>query len=855
VAASGKASGGGGGGAGGGKPAAPAVSGPRVDWSAIWPIPAVGLAAVLLGSGIVAGVMRAPKGDPAAPIAEARALVEAREFERGIAVLNDKAVAALRAGKLTPAQAGELFLLRARAVLAGQAELGITRKENFQFAIDDFKEAQRQGATLTPTDVENWALSLLALGQVDAAVEQARALGEAEAERREGILEKVVERNLSAADVRYEQTLALLTELAESPRRDAAGRAWALARQTELRLAMGYQEEAITRLLRALPRMEGVPATERGELLSLLGRAYFEAGQPDAARRQLEAAEELLDASSPVRAGIGVMVGRLNQAQGRLEPARERFQGVREQFPESAAALPATVGVAEVEAAGGNDDAAIEAYEAALATLDKGEPRRDVTWASLGESLMDRFTARANAKELRSALRYAALAERAYRRAGGAEAGGPGGQRAEVPAALLVGLGRVNRELAESTLEEARATEAGRLPIALVSPVTQAEVKRYLLDAGGYFREHARAVLIEDREAYAESLWAAAECFDLAGDLPSAREAFNAYAESASDDDPRRAEARFRQAQVFQAERDYATAASLYRALVDARGGAGVGPLSDRAMVPLAECYLADDSPENDARAVELLAQVVQGGVVSPESEVYRGALVELGEQMHRSGDYAQAARYLDEAVQRYPEHPRIHVLRYKLADSYRGSARQIERDLGESMPQDRRDELTKLRTERLRLAGALLQQVMDGLAKVDARQVTAMDKLAARNSAFYLADTAFDLGEYDRAIELYDQARQRHASDPASLIAMVQIVNAYVAQGKWSEAITANERARQQAAALPDTAWNDPTLPIGREHWERWLDSTRLIERQRSAEAGGGGAGGARADAGEGTQ
>lgn len=801
--------------------------GPRVDWKAVWPIPAMVLASGLLAGGVFMGVMRAPKGDPAAPLGEAKVLFEQREFERAIAVLNDRAIAALKAGKLTPAQAGELFLTRARAVLAGQAALGLERAENYGFAIDDYREAKRQGVELPPQDVEDFARALLGVGQIDQAVEAARTLPESEAARREQLLKTVVEHNLRAKDVRYEQSLALLVELGESPRQDADGRAWALARQSELRLASGYQEEAITTLLRAIPRMDDVSKERRGELIYLLGRAYFDAGQPESATRQLGAAEELLAPGDPVRADTGVMVARLMQAGGKLDVARERFQLVREQFPESRAVLPATVGLAEVLAATGDDDAALTAYAEAIEQIEKSDPRRDVTWDTVARSLLDRHIDRVNAGEFRAALRYATMAESVHRKA-----------KQDLPAELLLGLAATNRKLAELTLEDARRTDSGRLPISQVSPVTQAEVKRYLLDAGGYFREHARAVLIEDRTAYAESLWNAADCFDQAGDFASARESFNSYAGTASDDDPRRAEARFRQAQIFQAERDYVTAASLYRQLVDAHGGGGVGPLSDRSIVPLAQCYLADDLPENDAQAEELLSQVVQGGTLPPDSEVYRDALIQLGERMHRAGDFAQAIRHLDEAVRRFGEHPRVHVLRYKLADSFRSSALAIDRDLREALPAARREELTKLRTERLTQAAELFKRVLADIGKIDPRQVTAMDRLAERNSAFYMADAAFDLGDFDRAIELYDQARQRYTGDPAALVAMVQIVNAYVAQERWNEAVTANERARQQATALPDSAWSDPDLPIDRKHWERWLDSSRLIERQKAAQA-----------------
>ena len=106
-------------------------------------------------------------------------------------------------------------------------------------------------------------------------------------------------------------------------------------------------------------------------------------------------------------------------------------------------------------------------------------------------------------------------------------------------------------------------------------------------------------------------------------------------------------------------------------------------------------------------------------------------------------------------------------------------------------------------------------------------------EAVALRNSYFYLGDCAFDLREYDDAIRYYDRARDRYDGEPASLVAMVQIVNAYIAKGEMGRARTANERARRFYSSIPDEVWNDPNLPMDRRDWERWLDSSAMILSQ----------------------
>ncbi len=106
-------------------------------------------------------------------------------------------------------------------------------------------------------------------------------------------------------------------------------------------------------------------------------------------------------------------------------------------------------------------------------------------------------------------------------------------------------------------------------------------------------------------------------------------------------------------------------------------------------------------------------------------------------------------------------------------------------------------------------------------------------ESIALRNAYFYLGDSAFDLGAYDDAIKYYDRARDRYVSDPASLVAMVQIVNAYIATGQIGRARTANERARRFYETIPDETWDDPTLPMDRSDWERWLNSSAVLLAQ----------------------
>jgi tetratricopeptide (TPR) repeat protein len=156
-----------------------------------------------------------------------------------------------------------------------------------------------------------------------------------------------------------------------------------------------------------------------------------------------------------------------------------------------------------------------------------------------------------------------------------------------------------------------------------------------------------------------------------------------------------------------------------------------------------------------------------------------------------------------------------------------------------EAMPASEEQALEAMRERRLRRALELYERVRSDLELKDPRRRGELERAMLRNATFYRGDCAFDLGDYESAIKYYDTAAQRYGDEPGSLVAMVQIVNAYAALGKWREAETAHERARTRLEQLPEESWERSDVPMGRRHWERWLESSVMLEERR-ASAGG---------------
>ena len=846
---------------GGAGPAAP-----RPRWREVWQAPVLGAAGVLLAGGLIAAVMTAPKPDLNVDLRTAASEIEAKRFGVALETLNAKVLPRLAKDVLTPEQRREFHLLRARALYLGQRELNLDRADNNRAIASEYEEAERRHATLTESDVYFLASTRVSLGELDAAVVTAAALPESSRTRRIELYKRIVEGAMRSTAADQTRALDLLTNLTADAALDDDTRLWVLARQTELLVRQGYAEEAINKVVRTLPRIEDPPSEPLGEMLVNLARAYMAVGEPGMAADRLARAGELLGPEHPMMGDVTLLLADLSHDEGRLAEARTRYGEVIGRYAFSEDLPSATLGLAEVNAklsngqgtpgadgeAGGSDAAAlldesIERYAEVVAEVRERGGREaaggGVTVERVEASLLARHREQMEKErpDFRRALRFATLAESLT------------GRDATSPATLLA-MADSHRRLAEETLLVAGA--GGPLSLADADPATRREARQHLLAAGECYRDHAARTVQTDAGAYAESLWTAALAFDRAGDLDASVAAFQDFSKDMPGD-ARQGEARFRLAEAYRARGDLELAAAIYRDLIGGRGtgsgGRDAGIFGDASHVPLAQTLLADADAANDAEARTLLEGVASGMLGGTGTEVFRGALRELAQMHYQAGEYERAIERFEEVLRRSEggegaDHGRageaiLAVTRYKLADSYRLSAAAIARSLeGAAFPDGERRALELTRDERLGKAAPLYESARRSLEGEKHR--TALQDLYLRNSYLYLGDCAFDLRDYETAVRRYEAARERYPKDPASLVALAQVVNALLAQGELAKASAANARARRFYESLPDSVWGDPTLPMTRRDWERWLASQAVLARPGTGAAGTGGTG-----------
>jgi tetratricopeptide (TPR) repeat protein len=573
--------------------------------------------------------------------------------------------------------------------------------------------------------------------------------------------------------------------------------------------------------MRRLEGETGIEPADLGGLYVLLARAALELNDQESAAFYAEEAMARLPDSDEREAAAKLVLADIHMAQQEFESARQVYGEVIAAAPGTDTAIRARFGRAVVRGVLGLHPEDNQDFAAVIeANQDAGRAGPAVSRDDVAAALADRHDAALTSLQLERALEYIRLAEGMY-------------DHHETPAEVLFRLASTSRQAAVDLLEREDAAwrdePPGEIALGLetakVSPETRRQAADLFTEAADAFIRHARRMAgrLGEDEAWARSLWLAADSFDLAGDRRRAIGVFEEYLAGRPEDDPRRAEVMYRLAQALRAEGELERAADVLGELVDAYPRSTWGT---RSHVPLARCYAAlDRRPE----AVAQLQRVLDGAYpIGPDAVDYRLAMLELGRLRHESGELREAIELLDATVRLAgAEDAWRPEAAYRLADSYRRLAAEIERKLESSpdirLPADR----ATMKAERLTYltrARDLFAIAAHEFAQRPAGTLDEADQTMERLAWLYGGDCAFELGEYAAAVETYDQAARRFAEHHSSMHALVQIVNCYLRMGDAARAELAHEHAVYRLRELPDEVFDSPDAVMDRGAWERWL-------------------------------
>lgn len=816
----------------------PASTLPPPSWSNVWNVPLVIISAAFLTAGLVTLMLtRAP--DAHGPkLLEAQSLQQGGRFDEAVLLLADLAE---DVDQFTPAQQARFHLIRADVFHGKQSTIGGEAEQNYAQVIRDYTRAAELSAELSPIQLFRFADAHLALDHPDEALELLTRMPLEAVDLRDRLLHAVIDRKLARADDSSENALLLIDEVLAEPSLASADRLWAVQRRSQLLLAMGRAEEALSNLLFWIPRLSAAGVRDQAPLLVTLAQCHDELGEYERARMLLEETLPHLSDDAPERAEAIYVLGRLAQLRDQWDEALALADQVVREYPASELVDAARLCRAEASARLEQVDESLEDFRDVVTALNaatrSGRRLREVTVERVTESLLaahDRIAAQGN---LERALQFIVTAEPMHDSAG------------ILPPALSRRLAESHLGIAEAALLRAgqsiqpadpqQGVRAALLNPERMEPTHRVAARQNFLAAARHFLDYSQGILPADPESSFRALLDASSAFDRGGSIQPAIDSLLEYM-AAMRGRPELLGAILRLGHLYESAGDFTNAAAQFRRLVE-DPSAGRAPEGLAAIVPLARCYLNDRKTPRAVDAERLLLSVVEGGVaLDPSSDEYYDALTELGALYARPAEkglpnppetyFPRAIQRLTEALERRPLDPGEPRITYLLAHAHRESAQSIDRFLEVTMPEEDRQTYEGRRSQHLRDAAQAYDRVIARFSAIPANRLPIEEAQTLMLARFWSADCAFELGLYENALSLYSAIADQYPRESVGVVALIQIVNAYTALGDGPAARIARQRALQRISQLPADSQSVAMVGLDRESWQRLLEADRLL-------------------------
>jgi tetratricopeptide (TPR) repeat protein len=699
--------------------------------------------------------------------------------------------------RLEPGKEAPIHLLIARALEASQNQQKLNVPANHQRIIEQTEIAEHLGAVLGAEDHRRLGDSYAELGHGPEAIEHYRQAIAMDVPNSLHVQRKMIQLQLDEDDT-ANADVSLDQYLKEAQLTDAE-RAWALDQRAGILIDEKRFADA-RKLLGDAARLDKDPVNQ-GTFNYQLGYCSYKQGQLDDAERYLRLARDQLRVGHPLDADAAYYLGRIFQ--DRVDPytAISFFESVLTSHPESRPATLALLGRGMCRLTLGQKDGGLTDFHDLISQIDR-RPNRARFRNDVINTLRDASDLLCQRDDYQSAMEVMA------------------DEQSLEPAPQAGFFGRLANvyEKRANQLETALSDDSDIERVKRQKEIIDLRVK-----AGDAYIIYSRDLTISDDHAYAEALWKGVDSYDRAGDLQSVISALQLFVLERPSD-KLAPDALLRLGRCYQAAGMFDKAIGAYQRnrLLYPKSLA-----ASKSAVPLAQAYIAK-GPASYARAEETLRSVIENNpLVDPNAEEFSEALRELATLYYRTGRYEEAIARLEELTQRYPDDQTKPQTVFMMADSYRKSADLLDGKLASAQTSanaaaQQVAEAASARRDRLNKAHTFYDQVID-LYRANA-PTEELDRLYQKLAYFYRGDCAYDLGNYEEAIKLYDAAAFAYQNDPSSVAAYVQIVNADFALGKPEEAKAANNRAKWMLQHMPAEAFQNGTFSMPKKYWDQWL-------------------------------
>lgn len=609
-----------------------------------------------------------------------------------------------------------------------------------------------------------------------------------------------------------------------SPEQRPEPRLWLAAYEARLALARHDPQSVVDALLKQIPRLsvENQPA-ELAPLYLLLAEAGLQVGDLDLAQQSYEHVATLLPQDAPQQAavlyGLAQIALQRSPTPEQLEEVLQQLNRVVEQFAGHSLWFDALLARADIHARLQTYPQAIYDYGQAIETLARvsQSPEHLQRMQRIEDSVLEHVRLLMEQEDPVTALELLNLLTTMY-------------ADQTLSPELTHLLATVHQQLAQQHLRQAQdldsreaETDAQASQIDAARTLQHEKAAHYFERSATYFENHARAILLADPDAFAQSLLAAADGFEQAGQPQQAAGLLRELIQ-AQGDDALRLDATVKLATILRGMGEHEQAVALLQPIAEQQPRA---PQTLLALVDLAQSLRRLGRTDEARQVLDSIIQGERG--VTPQSPLYRDALVAMG-QLHLQEAEQQPARYADAIeVLRAAEPLTEDVwakaeVRYMLADALRRSC-EVLRDAAVEVLAAGEQIRKAARIERLAEAQQHYEQVIAQLDAAPAQTLSESQRLQQRNAWFYRASCAEAADDSTKAVELYRQAARRWRDDPVAFVALVHIVNILGDAGQMEEARLANQRALDLLQQIPSQQLRDEmNLPLSRSQWRQWL-------------------------------
>ncbi len=687
----------------------------------------------------------------------------------------------------------QVHLLLAESIDAAQKQQHQAPAANYSRILEELQIALAQGVQPSAAMHRRMGECYEALGKpADAASQyrQAMAIDPALSLR---LQRKVTDLQTAASD--WPAVEASLDAYLATTGVSDAERAWAENQKAQLLIDRGEHVDA-RRLLEDAIRLDADPIAQ-AQTRYRLGLCAWKTGKVDEAQALIVAARTSFNNQHPLAAAAAVALGSIAQEKNDLPKAIGLFDAALAAKPDALTAMKARLARAACRVQQHEDDAAVadlgDVVEPAMqapASL-KAQAVAGIRQASKILAARENFAAAIELIGLERTLEANLSADFHSRLATASE------KRAE--------------QLDQSAAEVNGAERVRRTQMARDTRIKSAESYLAL----------SRSLVASGDKNYSQTLWKAVDLLEACGDRQAVAAALDLWTNERPDDSlAPNAFARLGKTYEALGQADNAIAA--YQRLQDKYPQAAA---TAKSAVALARLQMA-----KDPLRLPLALKVLSAASNATDAEVKRDALLEWSRLECQAGHDAQAIEPLDRFAREFATAPQIGEVGFLIAEcSSHLAAHTDVRMVSASASSGEASnvgEMTQAVAEKKKYLEKAASQYDKTISFYRNTPPTREeDKRFAQLAVMHRADCAYELGDFDGAVKLYDQA-SREQSDPSQVVAAnIQIANAYFAMHKPNEARGATERAKQLLHKLP--AGSESSVPMPAAYWEQWLKWT----------------------------